>query len=148
MTSTYVMQTFTVFTINSSCAVIVSYFDSHSMTAMPFHKKGRTNKQTHHQMWEGSQLREYIRVISPANKEEDGRMTIQNSAGEEYSPAHRVRFMSGVCFIAPPSKDADASWGNLLRRGLTSWYPLVFMGHQYGSQVMNYSANKPSTTTC
>lgn len=71
--------------------------------------------QKHHQRWEGS----HHGVIA-SQQEVDRRMTLQNSAGEEYSSAHRVRFMSGVCFIAPPSEDADASSPNLLLRGLTS----------------------------
>lgn len=81
-----------------------------------------------------------VHHVNIASKQEvDRRMTIRNAAGEEYSSVHRARFMSGVCFIAPPSEDADAPSRNLLRRGLTSWYLPVFMGHQYGSQVMNYS---------
>lgn len=131
--------------IVGSC-ILLFWFLQHDSTALPSKSE---DKQANAAPNVGGKSTIRVHHSDTASKQEvDCRMTIQNSAGEEYSSAHRVRFMSAVCFIAPPSEDADASSRNLLQRGLTSWYPLVFMGHQYGSQVMNYSANKPSTTTC
>lgn len=64
-----------------------------------------------------------IRVyhVNIAGKQElDLRMTIQTAAGEEYSSLRGARFMSGVCFIASLSEDADGWSWNLLSGGLTS----------------------------
>lgn len=124
---------------------IVSVFESYSMTAMPFHKKKCEDKQVN------AAAKVNFRSTSQRYRQQTG-SGWQNdnsklSRGRIFL-GPQGRFMSGVCFIAPPSQDADALLPILLQRGLTSWCPPVFMGHQYGSQVMNYLANKPSTTTC
>lgn len=68
--------------------------------------------------------------------------------GEEYSPAHGVRFMSSVWFIAALSEDADGRYWNLLSR---DWppetrkrlyeLPVWVAGHEL-------LANKPTSMTC
>lgn len=81
-------------------------------------------------------LTEYFN--GPRQQESDLKMTVWTPVGEEYFSVHRASFMGCVCFIVALSEHADGWSGNLLSH---DWPPdlcRVFMGHQYGSQVMNY----------
>lgn len=75
-------------------------------------------------------------------------MTIGNAAGEEYFSVRGARFMSGVCFIAPSSEDADAPSREFITAGSDLLIPASFYGSPIRVAGHELLANKPSTATC
>ena len=72
------------------------------------------------------------------NKSQILKWQLKHQWGKNIFSVHRASFMGCVCFTVALSEHADGWSGNLLSH---DWPPdlcRVFMGHQYGSQVMNY----------